>query len=172
MRSVYSKVYISVIAEWPCIDEKLSHNVDLNREIVYNNCCIIKEMERKIAIIELGGKQHLVSEGTKVVVNKLTDEVGAKLKLTNILNNEPVEVSVISHQKGEKINGLKFKAKARYFKRYGHRQLLTTVEVGSVGGVVKAEPKIKEEAAKTPVKKTSVKPKVAAKTKSVKKEDA
>jgi len=98
-------------------------------------------MERKIAIIELGGKQHLVREGVKVVVNKLTEEVDKILKLVNILNQEPVEVKVLTHQLGPKINGLKFKAKTRYYKRYGHRQQQTVVEVLTIGGKTSVETK-------------------------------
>lgn len=93
-------------------------------------------MESTIAIVSLGGKQHLVSQGAKVVVNKLDSAEGEILNLPDMLSDRTVQVKVISHQQGKKINGLKFKAKTRYFKRYGHRQQETTVEVISLDATV------------------------------------
>jgi|SRR3989344_6774302 len=89
-------------------------------------------MESTVAIISLGGKQHLVSQGATVVVNKLDSKEGEVLNLPDMLSNRTVQARVISHQLGKKVNGLKFKAKTRYFKRYGHRQTETTVEVVSI----------------------------------------
>ncbi|MEK7171243.1 MAG: 50S ribosomal protein L21 [Patescibacteria group bacterium] len=123
-------------------------------------------MDSKIAIIELGGKQHLVKEGVLIVVNKLVTPQGESLPLINILNGEAVVAKVVSHQLGKKIHGLKFKAKTRYLKRYGHRQSETTVEVVSIGGkpaAVAPAPSTKKPVSKKPeAKKTLV-----AKTKEV-----
>ncbi len=94
-------------------------------------------MESTVAIINLGGKQHLVSEGAHVVVNRLAAKEGEVLDLPDLLSDRVVETKVLSHQLGKKINGLKFKAKTRSFKRYGHRQFETTVEVVSIGQAVK-----------------------------------
>lgn len=109
-------------------------------------------MESTVAIVSLGGKQHLVSQGAKVVVNKLDSAEGAILKLPDMLSDRTVEAKVVSHQLGKKINGLKFKAKTRYFKRYGHRQNETTIEVVSLDSAVQ-KPKA-ESAAKPAIKKT------------------
>ena len=111
-------------------------------------------MNKKIAIIELGGKQHLVHEGAKVVVNKISQEIGKIISLTNILNNEPVSVKLTAHLQGPKISGLKFKAKTRYFKRYGHRQQLSSVEVISIGEVAVKTRSESKQSVKTPTKKT------------------
>ncbi|MEK7202531.1 MAG: bL21 family ribosomal protein [Patescibacteria group bacterium] len=99
-------------------------------------------MESIIAIVSLGGKQHLVSQGAKVVVNKLDSVEGEILNLPDMLSDRTVQVKVMSHQLGKKVNGLKFKAKTRYFKRYGHRQQETTVEVISLDATVQ-KPKVK-----------------------------
>jgi large subunit ribosomal protein L21 len=101
-------------------------------------------MESTIAIVSLGGKQHLVSQGATVVVNKLDAVEGEILDLPDMLANRTVQAKVLSHQLGKKINGLKFKAKTRYFKRYGHRQRETTVEVISLDNPVQ-KPKIQTE---------------------------
>ena len=119
-------------------------------------------MESTVAIISLGGKQHLVSQGATVVVNKLDSKEGEVLDLPDMLSNRTVQAKVVSHQLGKKVNGLKFKAKTRYFKRYGHRQSQTSVEVVSIGAASQkatetAKPTVKKT---TPAKKvTSVKAK-------------
>lgn len=107
-------------------------------------------MESTIAIVSLGGKQHLVSQGAKFVVNKLDSVEGEILNLPDMLSDRTVQAKVISHQQGKKVNGLKFKAKTRYFKRYGHRQQETTVEVISLDATVQ---KPKAEAVIKPVAK-------------------
>ncbi|OGD63926.1 hypothetical protein A3A71_01965 [Candidatus Berkelbacteria bacterium RIFCSPLOWO2_01_FULL_50_28] len=80
-------------------------------------------------IIELGGKQHLVRPGSRVSVNRLDRAEGDLFELPNMLDGSPVAVKVLSHEKGEKIRGLKFKNKVHYLRHYGHRQQLSIVEV-------------------------------------------
>src|SRR3990167_3795433 len=116
-------------------------------------------MESTVAIISLGGKQHLVSQGATVVVNKLDSKEGEVLDLPDMLSNRTVQAKVVSHQLGKKVNGLKFKAKTRYFKRYGHRQSQTSVEVVSIGvGSQKATTQTAKPAVKkaTTAQKTTV----------------
>src|SRR3989344_2605360 len=116
-------------------------------------------MESTVAIISLGGKQHLVSQGATVVVNKLDSKEGEVLDLPDMLSNRTVQAKVVSHQLGKKVNGLKFKAKTRYFKRYGHRQSETTVEVVSIGA---GSQKAVAETVKPTVKKATPAKKVTA----------
>ena len=118
-------------------------------------------MDSTIAIVSLGGKQHLVSQGTRFVVNQLTNKVDETLDLSDLLSNRAVRVKVISHQLGKKVNGLKFKAKTRYLKRYGHRQPESTVEVVAIGEAVNPTP------LKTAVKPKTAKKTIAAKSKKV-----
>jgi len=106
-------------------------------------------MDSAVAVIELGGKQHLVKTGAKVVVNRLASNEGDTLNLADMLSGQAVQAKVVSHQLGKKINGLKFKAKTRYMKHYGHRQTQTLVEVVSIGAPA--------------IEKKTVAPKVAAK---------
>jgi len=89
----------------------------------------------KRAVINLGGKQHLVEVGQKINVNRLTDQEGAVLEVQDVLTQTPVKLKVLSHLLGVKIRGLKFKNKVRYTRHYGHRQHLSTVEVSSIGAV-------------------------------------
>lgn len=101
-------------------------------------------MKDKIAIITLGGRQHLVSEGTKLTVDRLSAEPGKKLELgdvmlisegektvvgTPIVPNTKVTLNVLEHGKGKKVTVSRFRAKSRYRRTLGHRQAQTTVEV-------------------------------------------
>lgn len=92
--------------------------------------------EKATAIIELGGKQHLVTAGDRVSVNRLSAAEGDRVTAKNQLDGATVELKVTALSFGPKINGLKFKNKIRYLKRYGHRQPLTLLEVVSIGGKV------------------------------------
>jgi len=112
----------------------------------------------KYAVIVSGGKQYRVSEGETVTVEKLEGKEGDKVVFEEVLlvvdgekrwlgqpKVEGAKVSgVIKRQfKGEKIRILKFRAKSRYRRRKGHRQLLTEVEIKKIKlpSVKKAEGK-------------------------------
>lgn len=109
--------------------------------------------ETKWAILELGGKQHLVVEGAKIQVNRLTTKPGETIQLTSLLDQTPVTLKVVEELRGEKVHGLKFKNKVRYLRHYGHRQNLSALEVVTIGQA-KASAKTAEKAAtkKAPVK--------------------
>lgn len=103
-------------------------------------------MDKKFAVIKLGGVQHIVSEGDKFTVNRLKGEVGDKLKLDEVYLYEDqkdtlvgsptcdceVTVEILKHYKGKKMYVRTYKAKSRYRRKKGHRQLLTDVEVKSI----------------------------------------
>jgi ribosomal protein L21 len=105
-------------------------------------------------IIEVGGKQHLVTAGARITANRSPLEVGATFDAVNILDGSKVQLSVFAHTFGPKINGLKFKNKVRYLKRYGHRQGQTVFEVAPAK---KSEPKADKlaPAKKKPAAKTA-----------------
>jgi len=99
------------------------------------------------AIIETGGKQYRVSEGDVLDVEKLDVEEGKEVvfdKVLTVVNDGEVRIGkpvvdgakvtakVAKHGKGEKIFVFKYKAKANYRKRQGHRQPYTQVEIKSI----------------------------------------
>lgn len=103
----------------------------------------------KYAVISLGGKQHVVTEGEKLEVNRLENEESASFDIKDVLlvvdgetrsigaplvEGASVSVKVVSHERGEKIRVATYKAKSRQRKVRGHRQELTTVEVVSIKG--------------------------------------
>lgn len=90
------------------------------------------------AVIQLGSKQYLVKEGDKVVAEKIDLKDGEKLTVEEVLlgydgekttigqpfiENASVELVMDGIKRGEKILVAKFKAKSRYRKVMGHRQL-------------------------------------------------
>lgn len=100
-----------------------------------------------IAIIELSGKQYLVKTGTKIEAEKLDLKDGESLKLDSVLltsNGEStsigtpyiegasVELKLDKQIKGEKVEIRKFKAKSRYRRTTGHRQIKSFLTVTDI----------------------------------------
>ena len=119
------------------------------------------------AVVESGGKQYKVEEGTSLLVDLLDAKEGDKVSLRPVLFRDgdvivgakdlakvKVEAKVAGHLRGPKIKVFKYKAKKGYRKRAGHRSELTKLEVvslkGGKGAAKKAEPKA--EAEKAPAK--------------------
>ncbi|HSX42131.1 MAG TPA: bL21 family ribosomal protein [Candidatus Saccharimonadales bacterium] len=117
--------------------------------------------ETNWAVVELGGKQHLVLAGSKIQVNRLETKAGETITVKSLLDQTPVTLKVTEELRGEKIHGLKFKNKVRYIRHYGHRQNLSALEVISIGGKVAEKPVEKAEAKAPAAKKAA--PKKAAK---------
>jgi large subunit ribosomal protein L21 len=98
------------------------------------------------AIVRSGGKQHKVTEGDVLEVEKVDSEVGATVALPALLlvdgetvthdaaelKGVSVTAEVVAHTKGPKIQILKFKNKTGYRKRQGHRQPLTQLRVTGI----------------------------------------
>ena len=101
---------------------------------------------RMLAIIRTGGKQYKVSQGEKIKIEKLEEEVGKTVKFevlfvgddkvayvgTPVLEKAIVEGKVIAQDRHEKVTGIKHKAKKRYLVRFGHRQAYTEVEITKI----------------------------------------
>ena len=97
------------------------------------------------AIIETGGKQYYVEEGTVLYVEKLDSEVGSKVNFDKVLmvndvvgfpyvENASVEGEIIKHGKNKKIKDFKYNPKKQYRKTQGHRQPYTKIEIKSIKG--------------------------------------
>ena len=99
------------------------------------------------AIIQTGGKQYRVSEGDVVSIEKLTAAEGEEVVFDQVLTvvsdgdikigkpvveGAKVTAKVVEHGKAKKIFVFKYKAKANYRKRQGHRQPYTQVEITSI----------------------------------------
>lgn len=108
------------------------------------------------AVITTGGKQYKVVPGQKLEIENLGKDVNSKITFDKVLmtvNEGKIELGkpyvagtvvtakVLENGKGEKIRVAKFKAKARFRRVTGHRQLITTVEIESVDKVAKSAKK-------------------------------
>lgn len=100
-----------------------------------------------LAVIRTGGKQYKVKEGDKIKVEKLEGEPGSTVKFDEVLfigdeskvevgtplvGGKSVEGKIIETKQGKKVVGIKFKAKKRYKVKFGHRQIMTEVEITKV----------------------------------------
>jgi large subunit ribosomal protein L21 len=130
------------------------------------------------AVIVSGGKQYRVAPGDHILVDRLSAEPGSSLKLDRVLlfrngddikvaGNElaglDVEVKVLAHRRGPRIESLRYKSKKRVRVHHGGRADLTALEIIAVGGITgeKAETKT----AAKPKAKAEPKKKAAAATK-------
>lgn len=109
-------------------------------------------LDRKVkifmyAIIETGGKQYRVEEGSILDVEMLAAEVGTEVgfdrvlavkKETRLEVGQPylsgvlVRGKVLDHGKAKKIIVFKFKAKKNYRRKQGHRQPFTRVLIEKI----------------------------------------
>ena len=99
------------------------------------------------AVIKSGGKQHKVSEGEEILLEKLSLDEGEVIEFSEVLavnkdgnlnvgkpllEGAVVIGKVINHLKTKKITVIKMKRRKDYRKKQGHRQNLTKVKIESI----------------------------------------
>lgn len=99
------------------------------------------------AIFQTGGKQYRVSEGDVITVEKLDVNEGEQVTFDNVLtvvNDADVKIGtpvvagakvvakVEKQDKAKKILVFKYKAKANYRRRQGHRQPFTKLVIEKI----------------------------------------
>ncbi len=127
------------------------------------------------AVVETGGKQYKVEQGTALFVDRLDAKEGDKVSLRPVmfrddtvlaapkeLEKVKVEAKVAEHLRGPKIKVFKYKAKKGYRRKAGHRSELTKLEVTEV--------KLLKSAAKKPAEKKAAEKKPAAEKPAAKEE--
>ncbi|MDO8521893.1 MAG: 50S ribosomal protein L21 [bacterium] len=97
----------------------------------------------KIAIIETGGKQYLVTQDTVLNVEKLPATVG-KISFDKVLliddgketkigapyiSGAVVSAEHVAEGRNKTVTVIKYRQKSRYFKKRGHRQPFTKVRI-------------------------------------------
>jgi large subunit ribosomal protein L21 len=96
------------------------------------------------AVIETGGKQYYVEEGSTIFIEKIdgnSDDkiVFDKVLMANGMSGNPyvkgviVEGKIIKHGKQRKIIVFKYKPKKKYRRKQGHRQPYTKVIITKIG---------------------------------------
>ncbi|MDP6387757.1 MAG: 50S ribosomal protein L21 [Candidatus Pacebacteria bacterium] len=106
-------------------------------------------MGKEFAVIKTGGKQYKVSKGDIIKIEKLpkSHKKGAKVSFDKVLlydDGKSTKVGTpfiekgkvtgifVEEGKAKKIDVIKFKAKSRYFKKRGHRQIFNAVKIESL----------------------------------------
>ncbi len=136
------------------------------------------------AVVVSGGKQYRVAPGDKILVDRLTAEPGSSLKLGHVLllrngdeitvgspavDGLDVEVKVLQHRRGPRIESLRYKSKKRVRVHHGGRADLTALEIIAVGGftgetktetATEAKPKTKARTVAKPRAKAAAKAEV------------
>lgn len=116
------------------------------------------------AVIASGGKQHRVTEGEVLRLEKIEAETGSTISFdqvlmvadgddvkvgTPVVSGASVTAEVVSHGRGDKVTIIKFRRRKHSMKRQGHRQWYTEVRIGSISTDGSAAPAPKKAAAKT-----------------------
>ena len=99
------------------------------------------------AIIETGGKQYKVTEGSMIKVEKLAVEAGTAYAFDKVLvvsddngvkvgapyvEGAKVNATVIGDGKAKKVIIYKYKLKKGFHKKNGHRQPYTMLKINSI----------------------------------------
>lgn len=99
------------------------------------------------AVVEIAGKQVVVTKGLRLKVPKLSLQAGSKHTFTDVLlfsddggtqvgtphvTGAAVEATVLEHGRGKKIIVFKMKRRKKYRRRSGHRQDYTEIRVDEI----------------------------------------
>lgn len=104
-------------------------------------------MSDTFAVIATGGKQVLVRPGQTIRIETLPGEPASTVTFKEVLlvaSGESVSVgkptvsgatvagTIVAHGRHKKVVGVKFKAKKRYRRKFGHRQHYTEVTINEI----------------------------------------
>jgi large subunit ribosomal protein L21 len=99
------------------------------------------------AVFKSGGKQHRVSEGELVRLEKIEAEPGASIEFDEVLlvadgdnvtvgapfvSGGKVTAEIVGHDRGDKVRIIKFRRRKHYLRRAGHRQWYTDVRITGI----------------------------------------
>ncbi|MDA0152694.1 50S ribosomal protein L21 [Vibrio sp. Makdt] len=99
------------------------------------------------AVFQSGGKQHRVSEGQTLRLEKLDVETGATVEFDKVLlvanggeiavgaplvEGGKVTAEVVQHGRGDKVKIVKFRRRKHSRKQAGHRQWFTEVKITGI----------------------------------------
>lgn len=99
------------------------------------------------AILQAGGKQYKLQKNDEFVVNRIPGKQNSVVKFKNILfakerntyhtgspyiKDAYVTCEILSHPRGRKVVGLKYKRRKNSKRKVGHRQDLTLLRVKEI----------------------------------------
>lgn len=97
------------------------------------------------AVVKSGGKQYRVTKGDKITVERLTDEEGQTITLTDVVMvgdkvgaplvaGAKVTAKVLAHDRADKVIIFKKKRRHNYRRKKGHMQHQTVLEITDIAG--------------------------------------
>lgn len=102
------------------------------------------------AIVEVGGRQHVIEPDAVIKVDKLDAETGEEISLGKVLaikddegnlrvgapylDDASVEARVVRQDRHRKITVVKYMSKSHYLRKNGHRQHFTQLQVTEIKG--------------------------------------
>lgn len=98
------------------------------------------------AVIKTSGRQWTVKEGDVITVNRMAAQAGESVTFDQVVlvggakvvvgaplvKGAKVAAKVKEHLAGDKVTILKYKRRKNYKRTRGHRQALTTLEIGKI----------------------------------------
>ena len=120
------------------------------------------------AVIAVGGKQYVVHEGERLLVDRLAQDEGAVFQPdvllvdAGTLDLKPgagaVSARILKHTLGEKIRIAKYKPKKGYRRHTGFRAQLSQIQIEAIGAAKAARAGKAETVAEAPAKPKAAKP--------------
>ncbi len=126
------------------------------------------------AVILSGGKQHRVTSGEVVKLEKIEQGIGEQVEFDQVLMTSKegtvqlgtpyvaghkVIGEIVEQGRGDKIRIIKFRRRKHHMKHQGHRQYFTAVKIISLGLGDTLAPAKTEKVAKAPAAKKATKAK-------------
>ncbi len=105
------------------------------------------ELTRMYAVIQTGGKQYRVEEGTTLKIEKLELGTGDSVEFDKVLmiqsdsetkigqpyvESGKVTAEVVSQGRHKKVKIIKFKRRKHHMKQMGHRQYFTEIQITGI----------------------------------------
>lgn len=99
------------------------------------------------AIVETSGRQFRVTEGDRILVDRVAAKVGDTVQLDSVLmvggedaptigapfiTGAAVEATVVAHRAGDKVIVFKYRPKKRERRKLGHRRQLSEIRIGAI----------------------------------------
>ena len=152
-----NRILSSIVAKWWCIMFTLHPAAStilsvrwprsrplLQRPGIYG--IVLATCMAKIAIIETGGKQYVVTQDSVLSVEKLegAEKKGDKITFDKVLLTDDgsqtkvgkpyvagakVSAELIENGRAPKVTVIRYREKSRYYKKRGHRQPFTKVRI-------------------------------------------
>jgi len=107
----------------------------------------LTELTQMYAVIQTGGKQYRVEEGTTLKIEKLELGTGDSVEFDKVLmvqsdsdtkigqpyvESGKVTAEVVSQGRHKKVKIIKFKRRKHHMKQMGHRQYFTEVQITGI----------------------------------------